>query len=100
MPVMLDPRWQRGLRALRDRRLLFEVQVFPEQMADMTRVAADHPDNTFVLLHAGMLVDRSNDGIAAWRTALQRFAQLSNTLVRLSGLGTFVRRCTVTDWGP
>ncbi|WP_395690082.1 amidohydrolase family protein [Nocardioides sp.] len=97
---MLDPRWRRGLGQLAKRDLLFEVQVFPQQMPDMLRIIDERPDLTFVLLHAGMLEDRSEDGWTTWRSALHEAARRPNLLVKLSGLGTFVRRCTVPDWKP
>ncbi len=34
---------------------LFELQVFPGQMADAARLVRDFPETTFVLVHAGML---------------------------------------------
>jgi len=33
---------------------VFELQVFPNQIAYATRLVGDHPDVTFVLVHAGM----------------------------------------------
>jgi predicted TIM-barrel fold metal-dependent hydrolase len=97
---MLNPRWQRGLREVTRRDLLFELQVFPGQYTDTLRLVDEFPSTTFVLLHAGMLTDRSPDGMAAWRRGLAGFAARPNVWVKLSGLGTFTRRCRQEEWQP
>jgi predicted TIM-barrel fold metal-dependent hydrolase len=98
--LMLDPDWQRGLRVLASHGLLFEAQVFPHQMPDLLSVIDQYPDVQFVLLHAGMPEDRSERAMEFWRRQLARLAERTNLAVKLSGLGTFVRRCTVEDWKP
>src|SRR5207253_3995551 len=97
---MLDPAWQRGLRQVAARDLLFELQVFPGQYAHALRLVDAFPDLTFVLLHAGMLEDRSREGWATWRSGLRRFAERQNVYLKLSGLGTFTRRCDESGWRP
>jgi predicted TIM-barrel fold metal-dependent hydrolase len=98
--LMNDPAWRRGLAAVGHRGLLFELQVFASQMPDSVRLAHDFPDLTLVLMHAGMLEDRSPDGWAHWRTGMRALAACPNVVVKLSGLGTFVRRATVEAWRP
>jgi predicted TIM-barrel fold metal-dependent hydrolase len=95
-----DAGWRRGLRAVADRGLLFELQVFTSQMADAARLAGGFGDLTFVLLHAGMLEDRSERGWAAWRDGMRRLADCPNVVVKLSGLGTFLHRCDAAAWSP
>ena len=90
--LMNDPAWRRGLRELERRGLLFELQVFPSQMADSARLAADHPGVRFVLMHAGMPEDLSPAGRALWLAGLDALAAQPNVHVKLSGLGTFVHR--------
>lgn len=97
---MLRPDWQRGLREVTARELLFELQVFVGQYENALRLVEAFPDTTFVLLHAGMLVDRSPEGWAAWRRGLGLLAAHPNVYVKLSGLGTFVRSCTTSEWQP
>jgi predicted TIM-barrel fold metal-dependent hydrolase len=97
---MNDRAWRAGLRELEKRGLLFELQVFASQMADAAWLARDFPAVTFVLLHAGMLEDRSAEGWAAWRQGMQALAECSNVVVKLSGLGTFEHQCSVALWQP
>jgi predicted TIM-barrel fold metal-dependent hydrolase len=98
--LMLDPGWQRGLREVTRRGLHFELQVFPNQYAHALRLVEAFSDTTFVLLHAGMPADRTAEGMAFWRQGLARFAVCPNVLVKLSGLGTFTRRCRLDEWRP
>jgi predicted TIM-barrel fold metal-dependent hydrolase len=90
--VMNDAAFRRGLARLQDHGLLFELQVFPTQMADGARLARDFPGITFVLAHAGMLEDTSPTGRAAWREGMERLAEQPNVASKLSGLGTFIHK--------
>src|SRR3712207_4325570 len=45
----------------------FDLQIFAAQMPGASELADACPDVTFVLQHAGMLEDLSDEGIAAWR---------------------------------
>ena len=98
--VMNDPQWQRGLREVEKHGLLFELQVFASQMADAAQLARDFPRLQFVLLHAGMLEDRSAFGWALWQRGMRALADCPNVAVKLSGLGTFAHRCAVELWRP
>ncbi len=98
--LMNDPAWRAGLRELEQRGLLFELQVFASQMDDAARLARDFPGLTFVLLHAGMLEDRSPEGWKRWRAGMRALADRPNVCVKLSGLGTFEHHCSVELWQP
>ena len=62
--------------SLQDLGWVFELQVFPGQMADAAELVSAFPDTTFVLVHAGMLVGterRHRPGVggaacASWRS--------------------------------
>lgn len=98
--LMKDCAWRAGLRELEQRGLVFELQVFASQMADAAKLANDFPGVTFVLLHAGMLEDRSQDGWTRWRGGMRKLADCRNVCVKLSGLGTFEHQCSVELWQP
>lgn len=98
--MMKDPRWRRGLSRLADYGLLFELQVFSEQMRDGADLARDFPDVTFMLEHAGMLEDLSEEGWASWRKGMNALASQPNVNVKLSGLGTFVHACRLDVMKP
>ncbi len=98
--LMNERAWQGGLGELGERGLAFELQVFPGQMEDAARLAHEFPGISFVLLHAGMLEDRSPAGWALWREGMKKLAACPNVATKLSGLGTFVRACSVELWEP
>jgi predicted TIM-barrel fold metal-dependent hydrolase len=89
--LMSDPAWRRGFAQLRPLGLSFDLQAPPPLMAEAARLAGDFPDVPLVLTHAGLPLDRSPAGMAAWRAGMQRLAERSNVWVKISGL-------PMTDW--
>jgi predicted TIM-barrel fold metal-dependent hydrolase len=87
-----DPIVQRNVARLADYGFAFDLQVFSSQMEDAARLAQACPDVIFVLQHAGMLEDLSEEGREAWRTGMRRLASCPNVTSKLSGLGTFIHR--------
>jgi predicted TIM-barrel fold metal-dependent hydrolase len=98
--VMNDPAWRRGFAHLATYNLLFELQVFTDQMQDGAALAKAFPDTVFVLEHAGMLEDMSEAGWTRWRAGMTALAAQPNVNVKLSGLGTFVHACRADVMGP
>jgi predicted TIM-barrel fold metal-dependent hydrolase len=93
-----DPIWRRGLAEVARRNLAFELQVFPAQMRGAIELVRSFPELQFVLIHAGMLEDRSPAGWQQWREVMVDLARLPNVVVKLSGLGTFLRACHEQGW--
>ncbi|MEV4567680.1 amidohydrolase family protein [Nonomuraea sp. NPDC049419] len=87
---MKDPVFRKNVGALAGLGWLFELQVFPEQMADAAELVGDFPEVTFVLVHAGMLIGDAY--VRSWRSGLAALAGLPNVVVKLTGQGTFVHR--------
>src|SRR5690606_68843 len=50
------------------------------------------PKVTFVLQHAGMLEDLSDDGRAHWKRQMRKLAKNENVVSKLSAFGTFIHR--------
>jgi predicted TIM-barrel fold metal-dependent hydrolase len=71
----------------------FDLQVFTGQMAHALTLVDACPKVTFVLQHAGMLVDRTDSGRTAWRRAMADLARRPNVVAKLSGFGTFLHAC-------
>ena len=94
--LVLDPVLQRNVARLADYDLVFDLQVFPGQMAGAGELAAACPDVTFVLQHAGMLEDLSPEGRAEWRAGMERLAARPNVVSKLSAFGTFIHRNDAT----
>lgn len=87
-----DPMVQRNVARLADYGWTFDLQVFAPQMAGAGELADACPAVTFVLQHAGMLEDLSDDGRAAWRAAMRDLAKRPNVTSKLSAFGTFLHR--------
>jgi predicted TIM-barrel fold metal-dependent hydrolase len=88
---MDDPVFRSNMALLPQYDWLFELQVFSPQMADAERLVADFEDTTFVLVHAGMLESTEPAAIALWERGMEQLAAHENVVVKLTGLGTFVR---------
>ncbi|MFD4599341.1 amidohydrolase family protein [Streptomyces sp. NPDC058464] len=88
-----DPEWLlrpdvgRGLTALAEAGLVYDLIVQPRQLPAAVKAAETHPDLTFVLDHLG------KPPIAAgprepWASAVRALAALPNTVCKLSGMVT------------
>lgn len=89
---MRDPVLRRNVAQLADLGWIFELQVFPSQMADAAEFVAALPDVTFVLLHAGMLESTADQHVEPWLDGLALLSPLPNLYVKLSAQGTFIHR--------
>ncbi|MEO1265042.1 MAG: amidohydrolase family protein [Pseudomonadota bacterium] len=87
-----DKTVQANIARLADYGWSFDLQVFAPQMGDAVHLAKACPDVTFILQHAGMLEDTSDDGVAAWRDGMNRLADCPNVVTKLSAFGTFIHR--------
>ncbi|MGI9481054.1 MAG: amidohydrolase family protein [Hyphomicrobiales bacterium] len=83
---------QRNVAHLADYGWSFDLQVFTEQMDGAGELVDACPEVTFVLQHAGMLEDTSDEGRANWRSAMKALAKRQNVTTKLSAFGTFIHR--------
>jgi len=89
--LMGDPAWRRGFACLGALGLSFDLQAPPPFMTEAAALAADFPDVPIVLTHAGLPLDRSPEGLQAWRRGMRRLAERPNVWVKVSGI-------PMTDW--
>lgn len=87
--LLHNPRWIAGLRRLAQRGLSFDLQMIPAQMPAILAVLRQVPDLRVALCHCGSPWDQSAEGLASWRRGLAAFAELPNTVCKVSGLGMF-----------
>ncbi len=87
-----DERLRRNVARLADYGWTFDLQVFAGQMEGAGELADACPEVTFVLQHAGMLEDTSEEGRAAWKAAMKDLATRKNVVTKLSAFGTFIHR--------
>jgi predicted TIM-barrel fold metal-dependent hydrolase len=81
--------FRRGFDLLAKEDLHFELQIFAPQAIHAVELVKAYPQVRFILLHSGMLFDRSASGIGQWREALALLASYPNVAVKISGLGMF-----------
>ncbi|MFD9562908.1 amidohydrolase family protein [Streptomyces sp. NPDC059994] len=92
-----DPEWllrpdvARGLAAVADAGLAYDLVVLPHQLTACVRAAGLHPGLVFVLDHLGKPPIGARD-TGPWGSAVRALAALPNTVCKLSGL--------VTEAGP
>ena len=84
---MDDPVWRRGYALLAGHGLSFDLQVPWWHAAEAARLAADFPDTLLIINHSFLPADRSADGLAGWRCALETVAGHPNVRLKISGLG-------------
>ncbi|MDO0938525.1 amidohydrolase family protein [Streptomyces sp. DG2A-72] len=102
-----DPEWllrpdvRRGLAAVADAGLVYDLVVLPHQLPACAKAAADHPDLTFVLDHLGKPPIASGRQ-EPWASAVRTLAALPNTVCKISGMVTEAdpRFWTVDDLRP
>ncbi|MET8955806.1 amidohydrolase family protein [Streptomyces sp. NPDC004393] len=92
-----DPEWllradvRRGLAAVADAGLVYDLVVLPRQLPACARAAAAHPGLTFVLDHLGKPPIASG-ALEPWASQVRALAALPNTVCKLSGM------VTEADW--
>jgi predicted TIM-barrel fold metal-dependent hydrolase len=86
--LLTDPAWLKGFSHLAPLGLSFDLQVFPDQLEQAAQLAANHPDTTIILDHAGMPIHRDPKSLRDWRTGMQKMAKQPNVVTKISALGT------------
>jgi len=84
---MDDLRWRAGFAHLTRLGLRFDLQAPWAQLDEAARLARDFPVARIILNHTGLPADRSRDGLAGWKKALQALAACPNAALKISGLG-------------
>jgi predicted TIM-barrel fold metal-dependent hydrolase len=97
---MDDPKWRRGYALLEQHGFSFDVQTPWWHLDALAELARDFPRTQIIIVHTAMPVDRSEEGLAAWRAALEQAAAQPNVAIKISGLGRPGLPWTLTANGP
>ena len=97
---MGDPAWRRGYALLERYGLSFDLQTPWWHLAEAAALARDFPNTQIILNHTGLPADRTPEGLAGWRSAMQTLAARPNVAVKISGLGQPGQPWTVAANGP
>jgi predicted TIM-barrel fold metal-dependent hydrolase len=90
-----DPQWRAGLARLESRGLVFDLMVFPNQLAQAERLARDFPNQLFVLNHCGSPIDRDGEGMRRWREGLALLGRAPNVSIKISDLVAYDHHWTL-----
>jgi len=84
---MQDPKWLEGFARLEKYKLSWDLRVPYWHLAEAAEVAALFPNTPIVLNHTGFPWDRSAEGLAAWRKAMETIAKCPNVWLKVSEFG-------------
>ncbi|MHB9755862.1 amidohydrolase family protein [Streptomyces sp. BYX5S] len=98
---LLRPDVGRGLAAVAEAGLVYDLVVLPHQLPACVKAAAAHPELTFVLDHLGKPPIAAGER-EPWRGDVRALAALPNTVCKLSGMVTEADRAhwSVDDLRP
>ena len=85
--TMQDPAWLRGFALLEKYGLSWDLRVPMWHLVEAAEVARQFPKTPIVLNHTGFPWDRSEDGLAAWRSAMEAIARCPNVHLKVSEFG-------------
>lgn len=84
---MDDPAWRKGYGLLERFGWSFDLQTPWWYLPAAADLAAEFPGIPIVINHTGLPADRSAEGLAGWRSALEIVAAHPNVALKISGLG-------------
>jgi predicted TIM-barrel fold metal-dependent hydrolase len=84
---MDDPKWRLGFSLLESNGFSFDLQTPWWHLDAAADLARDFPNTQIILVHAALPADRSDEGLVAWRAALELAAAHPNVAIKVSGLG-------------
>jgi predicted TIM-barrel fold metal-dependent hydrolase len=85
--TMRDDAWLTGLSRLESYGLSYDLRVPWWHLDEAAHVARQFPAIPMVLNHTGFPWDRSEEGLAAWRKAMETIAAVPNVHVKISEFG-------------
>ncbi len=83
---MDDPKWRDGYARLAQMNWSFDLQVPYWHLEQALELARDFPGIPMIVDHCGLPADRSEEGLVAWRRAMERVAAEPHVSVKVSGI--------------
>ena len=97
---LLTPEFRRGLQALSDLDMLYDLNSTWEGMDGARRAAEQFGDLQFILGHCGVPMERTPEYFDAWRAGMATLAGAPNVACKISGLGMTDHSWTVDSIRP
>lgn len=95
-----DASFRRGIGALEDRGLSYDLRATPDNANAAAHLADDHPDVMFIVGHTGEPLGRDHASRVRWRTGMRALAEPPNVAVKISGLGMRDHQWTIDSIRP
>lgn len=89
--LMLTPSFKNGISKLEKHHYTYDILIFPDQLNYARQLAAQFPNQKFVLDHLAKPLIKSKE-IIEWKTNIKAIAKLQNVSCKLSGM------VTEADW--
>jgi predicted TIM-barrel fold metal-dependent hydrolase len=97
---MVDPAWRAGFSHLSRLGLVFDLMLFPWQMEEALDLVSAFPETLFVLNHCGSPIDRTDEGMALWRSGLRALGREANVRLKISDLVAYDNDWTLESLHP
>ncbi|MBB2717744.1 UNVERIFIED_ORG: putative TIM-barrel fold metal-dependent hydrolase [Rhizobium etli] len=97
---MGDPAWRAALAHATRLGLVFDLMLYPWQMAEALDLVRAFPQTLFVLNHGGSPIDRTEDGMALWRRGLRALGGEPNLRLKISDLVAYDHAWTLESLRP
>lgn len=85
--TMQDDKWRRNFALLEKHGMSWDMRIPYWHLQEGAEVARSFPGIPMVVNHAGLPLDRSEEGLAIWRKGLAALADCPNVVIKLSELG-------------
>ncbi len=98
--LMGDSQWRAGFKLLEVFGGSFEMQIWPWQLQEASRLANDIPEVQIILGHTAMPIGRSPAELREWRKGLEALGTAPNISAKISALGMLDQKWTTESIAP
>jgi predicted TIM-barrel fold metal-dependent hydrolase len=84
-----EAEFRRGVALLAPHDQLLELMLYPYQAEEVSRLARDFPNQTFIVNHCGSPIDRDREGMTRWRDGLKLIGSAPNVQIKISALTAY-----------
>lgn len=92
LPTFIPEVWVRNWQTLVAYNLSFDLQLTEDQYEKVLSALELVPKLRVAICHLASPWDRSSEGMIRWKTWMKRFAELPNTVMKISGLNMYTRQ--------
>ena len=98
--ALLDSTFKKNYSLLEKYNLSFDLHLWWTQYDYALELIKSHPNILNIINHAGTPRKRDKEYLDKWRDGLKKLAQVSNTVIKISGLGMFDQQWTTESIKP